>query len=85
MKTYLVSKSFSNFLLFAILIISSNPNAIAFTARANSGNFMLVKTPDDSKTSDFVLVEKSNGKQSLIEIAAETGNETILSRSKGEK
>ena len=36
---------------------------------------MLVKTPDDQANSDFLLVEKSGGKKSLVKLDEKIGND----------
>ena len=72
-----------NSLLFVQFFILNNKNTSAGTVREDSGNFMMVETPEHDKIPDFLLVGKPDGKTSLIEIDADEGNETIIDRSIG--
>ena len=47
------------------------------------GKFMLVKTPDDQLNSDFLLVEKSGGKKSLVKLDEKIGNDERIERPMG--
>lgn len=54
----------------------------------NPGNlekFMLVKTPDHRANSDFLLVEKSGGKKSLIKLDEKIRNDERMKMPKGTK
>ena len=51
----------------------------------NLGKFMLVKTPDDRTNSDFLLVEKSGGKKSLIKLDEKIGNDERMKMPRGTK
>ena len=44
---------------------------------------MLVKTPDESKSTDFLPVEKLNGRKSLIEIEKQTGKKERIQKAGG--
>ena len=72
MKVHLVSKTCLIFLLSIISIFGNGKIALAKTVSENSGKFMLVKTPDESKSKDFLLVEKQNGRKSLVKIEKQT-------------
>ena len=72
-------------MLFLTNLIFDYKNAFAEIAPESSGNSIQVETPDITKASNYVLVQKPNGKQSLIMINAGTINDTILQRSKGKK
>ena len=39
------------------------------------GKFMLVETPDGETNSDFLLVEKSGGKKSIVKLDEKIGND----------
>ena len=81
MKVHFVSKICLIFLLSIIAIFCDGKIALAETVSENSGKFMLVKTPDESKSKDFLLVEKRNGRKSLVEIEKQKGeNERTLNR-----
>merc|ERR1712062_702964 len=47
------------------------------------GKFMLVKIPDDQLNSDFLLVEKSGGKKSLVKLDEKIGNDERIERPMG--
>ena len=51
----------------------------------NLGKFMLVKTPDHRANSDFLLVEKSGGKKSLIKLDEKIGNDDRIKMPMGTK
>ena len=70
-------------LLFVSLLILNSKNTSAGTVKEDSGNFMMIETPKHGKIPDFLLVEKPDGKTSLIEIDADERNETIIDRSIG--
>ena len=73
MKVHFVSKICLIFLLSFISIFCDGKVVLAETASENSGKFMSVKTPDESKSKGFLLLEKPNGRKSLIEITKQTG------------
>ena len=70
-------------LLFVPLLILNDKNTSASTVEEDSGNFMMVETPEHDRIPDLLLVEKPDGKTSLIQIDADKGNETIIDRSIG--
>ena len=70
-------------LLFVPLLILNDKNTSASTVEEDSGNFMMVETPEHDRIPDLLLVEKPDGKTSLIQIDADKGNETIVDRSIG--
>ena len=73
---------FTSLLLVSLLILN-NKYTSAGTIKEDAGNFMMVETPEHDKIPDFLLVEKPDGRTSLIEIDAGEGNETIIDRSIG--
>ena len=70
-------------LLFVPLLILNDKNTSASTVEEDSGNFMMVETPEHDRIPDLLLVENPDGKTSLIQIDAGKGNETIKDRSIG--
>ena len=70
-------------LLFISLLILDNKSTSASNVNEISESFMMVETPKHNKIPDFLLVEKPDGKTSLIEIDADERNQTILDRSIG--
>ena len=70
-------------LLFVPLLIFNDKNTSASTVEEDSGNFMMVETPEHDRIPDLLLVEKPDGKTSLIQIDADKGNDTIIDRSIG--
>ena len=70
-------------LLVVSLLILNNKYTSAGTIKEDAGNFMMVETPEHDKIPDFLLVDKPDGRTSLIEINADEGNETIIDRSIG--
>jgi len=60
------------FSIIYFILINKNPSAA--TVNGASKKFMLVETPDSNKTPDFVVVEKTHGKKSLLKVEGETGN-----------
>ena len=83
MKVHFVSKICLIFLLSIISIFHDGKIALAETVSENSGKFLLVKTPDESKSKDYLLVEKRNGRKSLIEIEKQTGIKERTQKLKG--
>ena len=83
MKIHLVPKICLIFLLSIISISHDGKIALAEAVLHNSGKFMLVKTPDESKSKDYLLVEKRNGRKSLIEIEKQTGNRESAQKQRG--
>ena len=63
-------------LLFVPLLILNDKNTSASTVEEDSGNFMMVETPEHDRIPDLLLVENPDGKTSLIQIDADKGNET---------
>jgi len=62
--------------LFSIIsIIFNNKNPTAESIKRNSGKFMLIETPESKQSPDFLVVEKVDGKKSLIKVDEETENE----------
>ena len=47
------------------------------------GKFMLVETPDGETNSDFLLVEKSGGKKSLVKLDEKIGNDERIEKPMG--
>ena len=70
-------------LLSISLLILDNKSTSASNVNEDFESFMMVETPKHDKIPDFLLVEKPDGKTSLIEIDADEGNQTILDRSIG--
>ena len=67
---------FSLLTLFSVIILNAgNKEALGEKMPESSGNFMLVETPDDKKPSEYLVVEKPNGRKSLIELDKQTNNE----------
>ena len=83
MEVHLESKICFIFLLSIISIFCESKIPLAETVSENSGKFMLVKTPDESKSTDFLLVEKLNGRKSLIEIEKQTGKKERIQKARG--
>ena len=83
MKIHLVPKICLIFLLSIISISHDGKIALAEAVLHNSGKFMLVKTPNESKSKDYLLVEKRNGRKSLIEIEKQTGIKERTQKLKG--
>ena len=73
---------FTSLLLVSLLILN-NKYTSAGTIKEDAGNLMMVETPEHDKIPDFLLVDKPDGRTSLIEINADEGNETIIDRSIG--
>ena len=73
---------FTSLLLVSLLILN-NKHTSASTIKEDARNFMMVETPEHDKIPDFLLVEKPDGRTSLIEIDADEGNKTIIDRSIG--
>ena len=73
---------FTSLLLVSLLILDDK-NTSANNVEEDSGSFMMVETPKHDKIPDFLLVEKPEGKTSLIEIDGHKENQTILDRSIG--
>ena len=79
MKALIVSY-FPLFILLSILFIyvgSKEALAGNMPDRGSwgSGKFLLVETPDNKKPSDYLVVEKPNGRKSLIKLEKQTNNE----------
>ena len=70
-------------LLSISLLILDNKSTSASNVNEDFESFMMVETPKHDKIPDFLLVEKPDGKTSLIEIDADEGNQTIIDRSIG--
>jgi len=66
------------FSIIYFILINKNPSAA--TVNGASKKFMLVETPDSNKTPDFVVVEKTHGKKSLLKVEGETGNDKNAQR-----
>ena len=73
---------FISLLFISLLILDSN-STLASNVKEDSESFMMVETPKHDKIPELLLVEKPDGKTSLIEIDADEGNQTILDRSTG--
>ena len=72
--------------LFSIIsFIFNNKNPTAESIEGNSAKFMLIETPESKQSPDFVVVEKVNGKKSLIKVDGETENEKSTQRRSGSK
>ena len=64
-------KESHRFIIAAFSIISFiliHENQSAATENGASKKFMLVETPDSNKIPDFVVVEKTHGKKSLLKV-----------------
>jgi len=72
MKVHFVSKIYFVFLLSIISIFCDGKIALNLTVSKNLGKFMSIKTPDESKSKNFVLVGKPNERKSLAEIEKQT-------------
>ena len=83
MKVHFVSKICLIFLLSIISIFCDGKIALAETVSENSGRVMLEKTPDKSKSKDYLVVEKRNGRKSLIEIEKQTGKKETAQKETG--
>ena len=60
---------------FSIIpFILINKNSSAATVNGALKKFMLVETPDSKKAPDFLVVEKTDDKKSLIKVDGKTGN-----------
>ena len=83
MKPPFITRFFLVFLLSSISIILDNENALVATVNESSGKFMLIKTPDNRKTPDLLLVEKSNGLKSLLKVDSKIINQKIIENATG--
>ena len=83
MKPPLITRFFLVFLLSSILIILDNENDLVAAVKESSGKFMLVKTPDNKKTPDLLLVKKSNGLKSLLKVDSKMINQKLVQNSTG--
>ena len=83
MKPPLITRFFLVFLLSSMLIILDYENALVAAVKESSGKFMLVKTPDNKKTPDLLLVEKSNGLKSLLKVDSKMINQKFVQNSTG--
>ena len=72
--------------LFSIISITfNNKNPTAESIKGNSGKFMLIETPESKQSPDFLVVEKVDGKKSLIKVDGETENEKSTQSRSGSK
>ena len=71
------------FSIISFILINKNPSAA--TVNGASKKFMLVETPDSKKTPDFLVVEQTDGKKSLIKFNGETENDQNAQREAGNK
>ena len=79
-------RSFPNIIwLLIILIFKEKYGVAAGLKNDNDGNFMLVETPDNEKSqnSKYLLVNKENGRKSLIKLDSNRGNLYTLNMKKG--
>ena len=83
MKPPLITRFFLVFLISSVSMILDNENALVATVNESSGKFMLIKTPDNRKSPDLVLVEKSNGLKSLLNVDLKMVNQKFLQNSTG--
>ena len=83
MQTTQVSRFHIIIFLTIISFLSNNKNAFANTVPESSGKIMSVKTPDNVKSPDYLVIEKQNGKKSLIKIEKQERRTDLLERKDG--
>ena len=72
--------------LFSVVILyAGNKETLGEKMPESSGKFMLVETPDDKKPSEYLVVEKPNGRKSLIELEKQNNYEEQRKKEIGSK
>ena len=59
--------------IFSLILLNvDKKGTLAARMPISSGKFMLVETPDNKKPLDYLVVDKQNGRKSLIKLETQT-------------
>ena len=85
----MTSLSIFQFPFLALLLIASSildyKTSLAKTALGNSRKFMLVNTPNIEKIPEYILVQKTGEKQTLIQLETIKENVPEVQKKKGNR